>query len=176
MNLSDPPPPDVREHYKLDEKSTPDGRVYVAVKRGMYGLPQAGILAQEQLKERLNKHGYEQSTFTPGFWTHKWRPISFSLVLDNFGIKYVGKEHANHLISVIANDYDYTVDWDGKQYLGLALDWDYAKRLVHLSMPEYIPDTLTCFNHEHPTRVQYSPYQHTPIMYGAAVQFAKDKD
>ena len=43
-------------------------------------------------------------------------------------------------------------------------------------MPEYIPDALTCFNHKHPTCVQYSPHQHTPIVYGAAVQFAKDDD
>jgi hypothetical protein len=32
-------------HYKLNEKATPDGFVYVAIKKGMYGLPQAGILA-----------------------------------------------------------------------------------------------------------------------------------
>ena len=39
----------------------------------MYNLtnkatPQAGILAQELLEQRLNKHGYHQSPITPGLW------------------------------------------------------------------------------------------------------------
>ena len=54
LKLSDMPN-DVIEHYKLKEKATPDGSVYVCVKRGMYGLPQAGILAQELLEERLKR-------------------------------------------------------------------------------------------------------------------------
>jgi hypothetical protein len=76
-------PKDIIELYNLKEKSK-NGAVYVSVKRGMYGLPQSGILAQELLEKRLNKHGYFQSKYTPGFWTHTWRPISFSLVVDDF--------------------------------------------------------------------------------------------
>ena len=60
----------------------------------MYGLPQAGIIAQKLLEERLAKHGYRQSVTTPGLWKHDTRPICFSLVVDNFGVKYVGEEHA----------------------------------------------------------------------------------
>ena len=60
----------------------------------MYGLPQAGILAQQLLEERLNKHGFYQNK-APGLWTHNTRPISFTLVVDDFEIKYVGKEHAD---------------------------------------------------------------------------------
>ncbi len=71
MKLSDMPE-DVIDHYNLNEKATEDGSIYVAVKRGMYGLPQAGILAQELLEQRLNAHGYHQSKFTPGLWTHEW--------------------------------------------------------------------------------------------------------
>ncbi len=64
----------VIENYGLHDKATHGGFVYVAVKRGMYGLPQAGILAQELLEERLNKHGYRQSKFTPNSWTHDYMP------------------------------------------------------------------------------------------------------
>ena len=42
----------------------------------------AGILAQELIETRLKAHGYQQSRFIPGLWTHKWRPICFSLVVD----------------------------------------------------------------------------------------------
>ncbi len=46
--------------YNLQDKVASDGHVYVEVRKGMYGLPQAGILAQELLEKRLNAHGYTQ--------------------------------------------------------------------------------------------------------------------
>ena len=52
----------------------------------MYGLTQAGLLAQELLEQRLQKQGYTQSKVTLGFWTHTWRPISFTLVVDDSGV------------------------------------------------------------------------------------------
>ena len=79
----------------------------------MYGLPQAGLLAQEQLITRLNKAGYIQSKVTPGFWKHAWQPISFTLVVNDFGVKYMGKEHAEHLIGVLKQDYEINTDWEG---------------------------------------------------------------
>ena len=69
----------------------------------MYGLPQVGLLAQKLLKKRLAKHGYKQSDVTPGLCTHKWRPIYFSLVVDDFGVKYVDEEHAAHLVSALTH-------------------------------------------------------------------------
>jgi hypothetical protein len=53
----------------------------------MYGLPQAGIIAQELLEQRLLKAGYTQSKITSGYWKHEWRPISLTLVVDDFGVK-----------------------------------------------------------------------------------------
>ena len=63
----------------------------------MYGLLQAGLLANEILEKRLNKRGYQQIKFVPGLWTHDCRPVQFILVVDNFRVKYVGEEHALHL-------------------------------------------------------------------------------
>ena len=68
-----------------------DDYIYTEIRRGMYGLPAAGILAQRILEKLLNKEGYKQSQVTPGFWTHDWLPESFSLCVDDFGVKYVGK-------------------------------------------------------------------------------------
>ena len=65
MKLSDFPET-VISHYNLCENSTPDGFVYVAIKRGMYGLPQSGILSQTLLETRLNAHGCHQSKIIPG--------------------------------------------------------------------------------------------------------------
>ena len=43
----DDTPEDERQEHKLHEKATPDGWVYVKVCKVMYGLQQAGLLAQE---------------------------------------------------------------------------------------------------------------------------------
>jgi hypothetical protein len=108
----------------------------------MYGLPQAGIIAQELLQERLLKAGYRQSKVTPGYWKHDWRPISFTLVVDDFGIKYINETNVNHLIQALKQDYEIEEDWEGTRYLDITLDWDYKKREVHLSMPGYVERAL----------------------------------
>jgi hypothetical protein len=93
----------------------------------MYGLPQAGIIAQELLEKRLLKVGYTQSKITPSYWKHEWRPISFTLVVDDFGVKYIGAEHVQHLLQVLRQDYEIEEDWEGTRYLGITIDWDYKK-------------------------------------------------
>ena len=71
----------------------------------MYGLPQAGFIAQELLADHLRQHGYMQSKRTPGLWLHETRPIQFSLVIDDFRVKYVRKENALHLLNTIQKYY-----------------------------------------------------------------------
>jgi hypothetical protein len=72
---------------------------------------------------------------THGLWTHDTNPISFSLVVDDFGVKYVGREHAEHLMACIKKYYNISRDWNGRAYSGLTLDWDYKNRTVDLSTP-----------------------------------------
>jgi hypothetical protein len=62
-------PKDIIEHYGLCEK-TIDGYVYMEIRKGMYGLPQAGFLANKLLKLRLARHGYFEQAHTPGLWKH----------------------------------------------------------------------------------------------------------
>ena len=124
----------------------------------------------------LEKHGYLQSKLTPGFWKHKWRPISFSLVVDDFGVKYVGKQHITHLINALKENYEISQDWAGSKYCGLELDWDYKRREVHLSMPGYVAKALQRFNHKVESRRQYQPHQHVVPAYGAKVQLATPLD
>ena len=123
-------PEEVIEHYKLREIVTEDGYVYCEIQKGMYGLPQAGIIAQELHQERLAKVGYHQRKIIPGLWTHKMRNICFTLVVDNFTIKYTKKEDVQHLIDALEKDYTISTDWDATKYIGLTIDWDYEKRKV----------------------------------------------
>jgi len=64
-----------------------DGYYYVEIAKGIYGLPQAGLLAQEKLIDHLRKKGYNMAKNTPCLFTHKTRKITFTLVVDDFGIK-----------------------------------------------------------------------------------------
>ena len=58
-------PEEIRKQYNLDAIAV-NGWVYVEIRKGMYGLPQAGILANKLLKQRLAKHGYYKCKHTPG--------------------------------------------------------------------------------------------------------------
>ena len=175
LKLSDMPD-DVIAHYKLRDIATPDGYVYCEIRQGMYGLPQAGIIAQELLAKRLKEHGYSQSETTPGLWTHEWRPISFSLVVDDFGVKYVGEEHAQHLLQVVQKYYKCSFAKDGERYCGLTIKWDYEGKKVHLSMPGYVANALHRFQHPPPRIPQDQPHPHVQKNYGAKVQHAKEPD
>ena len=113
---------------------------------------------------------------TPGFWTHAWIPIRFTLVVDDFGVKYVGKEHADHLVRVLKEQYEIRKYLGGKKYIGLTFYWDYRKRQVHVSMPGYVNMELIRFKHRTPKRRQDQPYQHVIPNYGAKVQYAVGPD
>ena len=173
IKLSDIPDEIIKE-YKLKEKVTKNGSIYIEAIRGMYGLPQSGLLANQLLEKRLNRHGYHQSKYVPGLWKHTTRPIQFTLVVDDFGVKYVGEEHAQHLKLVLEEHYKVTTDWTGTRYIGITLDWDYDKRQVHLSMPGYVQKALKQFQHVWKGKTQDSPFQSEPIRYGAKKQYAKN--
>ena len=169
-------PEDFIHQYNLMGKVAKDDYIYTEIRRGMYGLPEAGILSQRILEKRMNKEWYKQIQVTPGFWTHDWLPVSFSLCVYDFGVKYVGKEHADHLMVVLSKRYNILSNWEGKRYLGLDLDWDYEKREVNLSMLTYVNNTLKRFNHKKPRKPQNQPYPHTKTVYGAKAQISKPED
>jgi hypothetical protein len=92
----------------------------------MYGLKQAGLLANQLLQTRLAPLGYYPARHTPGLWLHKTWPISYTLVVDDFTVKYVGKQHAEHLRNALLLTYELTTDWTATVYSGMTLKWDYT--------------------------------------------------
>ena len=95
-------PQHVIDQYSL-LKHVKNGFVHVEIRRAIYGLPQAGILANQQLRERLAPFGYYEVAHTLSVWRHVTKPVQFSLVVDDFGVKYVGEEHVHHLIKALKN-------------------------------------------------------------------------
>ncbi|KAL7485101.1 hypothetical protein ACHAW6_012619 [Cyclotella cf. meneghiniana] len=142
----------------------------------MYGLLQAGTIAQQLLKKLLATKGYHQSTLTPGFWKHYWHPISCTLCVNDFGVKYIGIKHVQHLIQTLNKHYQTSQDWNRECYLGLTITWDYPEQQVHLSMPGYCQKAGQRFCQPTPTKQQHQPYPQTARTYGAKQQFGKTKD
>ena len=169
-------PDEIIEHYNLRPLVYKD-HVYIEINQGMYGLPQAGLLANNLLAQRLAHHGYYRTRHTPGLWRHVTRPISFALVVDDFAIKYVGKAHADHLIAALTQQYEgVTIDWAAKIFCGITIDWDYKRRTATLSMPQYITKALEKFQHPLPAKPQHAPHRHSAPQYGAKTQMIDPPD
>jgi hypothetical protein len=138
----------------------------------MYGLKQAGLLANQLLQTRLTPFGYYPARHTPGLWLHKTRPIAFSLVVDDFAVKYTGKQHADHLRNALLRRYELTTDWAAKVYSGMTLKWDYKNRTCDISMPGHVSNVLSKFQHDAPKHMQHTPSIYVTPVYGAKTQYA----
>jgi hypothetical protein len=109
------------------------------IRKGMYGLPQAGNLANKLLKEQLARHGYFEQPHTPGLWKHVTCPVWFNLCVNDFSIKYIGREHLQHLYNPLHKEtYEIVEDWTGNLYCWITLKWNCKKHHVDLVMPAYV--------------------------------------
>ncbi len=169
-------PEEIIEEYNLREIVTEDGYVCCKIRKGMYGLPQAGIIAQELLIETLAKHSYHQSKIILGLWTHETRPTTFTLVVDDFAIKIMSENNADHLINVLKKNYTITVDREATKYIVLTIEWDYENGKVHMHMPGYLAKAMTRFKHETPTKIQHSLHCHIEVKYGAEKQYVSNEE
>jgi hypothetical protein len=144
-------PGEIIQKYNLNDLAV-DVWVYIEIRNGMYGLKQAGLLANQLLHTRLAPFGYYPARHTPGMWLHKTRPISFTLVVNDFAVKYVGKQHAEHLWNTLLQTYELTTDWTATVYSGITLKWD------------YISNVLSKFKHDAPKHPQHTPSRYvTPV-------------
>ena len=84
---------------------------YVEIRRGVYGLKESGVIAFDQLVQKLKRFGYEPMPQTPGPWKHTYRRTTFTLFVDNFGIHYFSKDDSDHLIDAICTTYECSIDW-----------------------------------------------------------------
>jgi hypothetical protein len=165
--------PEVISKYDLQRFITRDSILF-EVNKGMYGLPQAGLLAQQRTIDHLAKHGYHQ-TATPCLFRHTSNGTDFCLVVDDFGVKYSSLEGVNHLIDTLKLLYEITIRWKGEEYLGLSIDFDKTTRTVSISLPNYINKVLKRFA---PTLTKgtRSPSIYSPPTYGAAAQLSSAED
>ena len=93
-------------------------------------------------------------------WRHAWRPISFTLVVDDFGVKYKGVNNANHLLKSLEEHYDVSVNWKGELYVGIKLNWNYGKGYVDTHVPGFVKKKLHKYQHPPPKKTQLCLLNH----------------
>jgi hypothetical protein len=81
------------------------------IRKGTYGLPQAGKLTNKQMIVALASFGYCPVPITTGLWRHDTRNITFCLIVDNCGVQYINKDNADLLIARL-QAYNYQLSFD----------------------------------------------------------------
>ena len=97
-------PDEIIDQYSLRTLSS-DGWVYLEIRKGKPGLKKSGRIANDRLKAHLAYSGFTPVTITPALWKHNTKPIIFSLVVDDFWVKYISKENYDHLIQALQKLY-----------------------------------------------------------------------
>ena len=142
-------PEEIKKEYSTEKYHSNDNYIYCKIKRGMYGL----------------------NPLSPIIWTHESRRTVFCLCVDDFGVKYFNKNDAEHLINAL-RDYQITIDWTGKNYCGLHLNWNYDKGWVDVTMPNYVEKTLKKLNHKKPNKSVTAPHKWNMPAYSRKPQMA----
>ena len=119
-------PQEIIDEYACHKIVSYNRWVYLEIVKGMFLLKQAGIIANVKLTKHLEKFGYHPVRHTPGLWKHNTRATIFTLVVDDFTIKYASKQDANHLLQALCTKYTISVDWVASLYTGITLDWNYT--------------------------------------------------
>ena len=81
-------------------------------------------------------------------------------------------KHSQHIINSLQQKYITTVDWTSKNFLGLDIDWNYQKRHVTISIPNYINQILHKFQHPLNLKPTNSPPKYNAPTYGAKMQYS----
>jgi hypothetical protein len=137
----------------------------------VYGFKQAGLISNRLLQKRLAPFGYYLDRHTPGLWLNKTRPIAFSLIVDDLTVKYVGKQHADHLRDSLLRSYELTADWEGKVYSCMTLQRDYKSKMCDISMHGCVANVLNKLQHDTPKHPQHTPSRCGVPIYGAKTQY-----
>jgi hypothetical protein len=169
-------PQKIIDKYNLEPLFNKDDFIMVEISKGIYGLPQAGKLAQDRLVVQLAKHGYNPTPSNPCLFRHTSGNIYFTLVVDDFGVIYKDRASAEHLISALSELYVLTTDWSGSKYIGIEIDYNIEERTVKLSMPGYVEKALNRFGVIRQPRATNSPILFTPITYGSTSQLCPADD
>jgi hypothetical protein len=149
-------------YIKVDKSGK--GYVLFRIDRTMYGLKEAGQLSHRRLVRLLSSFDFFE-TNTPCLFRHTTRPISFVLVVDDFGVKYHSKADFDFLVFALSSLYHVKPHPIASKFLGLTIHHDRPARSISLSYPGYVDALLLRLR---PLGVKSAPTPaiYTPPSYG----------
>ena len=168
-------PEDIIEEYG-EHMTWLGDKTMVRIVKGIYGLPQAGRLAHEKLCRLLKRHDYHACPNTPCLFVHATNGVKFTLVVDDFAIKYGNRPGVEHLFAAIREEYRLEVDWQGSKYIGMSIEYNKKERWLRLSMPGYVEAALARFGVVRSGKPTHNPTKFDPIVYGQRIQLADADD
>lgn len=98
-------PQKIIDQYNLVPLAHTNGYIYIKISKGMYRLPQAGRIANDQLQKHLKNTDITTKKKTNGLWSHETCNTSFVLVVDNFRTQYTSDNNIQHSISALKDLY-----------------------------------------------------------------------
>ena len=140
-------PHEIIDTYDLKALVDDQGWICMHINKGMYGLKQASIIANQELVKHMYPFGYHPVKHTPGLWVHDSKKTLFSLVVENLCVQYCSTEDADCFLNSLRAKYLITFDVTAKVYIGIKLKWDYVHRTVTLLMPSYVHKALHRLQH-----------------------------
>ena len=145
-----------------------DTRILWEVTMALYGTPQAGMLAQRDVNRLLVAGGFYECPMTPCLYRHPTRNLRFVVWVDDFMVVFERGHRADveYLLQVLSAQYDFKVDWTGRNYLGLTIVYDRQKRTITVSIPGYVKRMLAEFSVVISARDPGSPIAYITPRYG----------
>ena len=95
---------EIRNEYDIASFEE-NGYLQVKIRKGIYGLKETGIIAFKRLVKNIAHLEYRPARLTPRLWKYDLHNITFTLVVDDFGIKYCNNEDLKHLLSCLQQYY-----------------------------------------------------------------------
>ncbi len=104
-------------------------------------------------------------TSTPCLFRHPTRPITFCLVVDDFGVKYTNRHDFHYLVSCLSSIYHVKAHPLAARFLGFTIQHDRQARTLSLAYPGYI-DALLARLRPDGIRPCSTPSVYVPPRYG----------
>lgn len=142
-------------------------KILFQVNGTIYGHPASGHIAQNDLIEHLKKYDYTSTREVPCLFTHPTSGISFTLVVDDFGIKYTNDDNLKQFLSILQqpiSKWKIKVDRTGGKYNGIRLNWNYNENTLIQDIPNYVTDNIARLNLQIKNR--RTPAKYIPPQYG----------
>ena len=170
FNLSQTPK-DFQSQHNLHALVDNPGCVCAQINWSLHRLEENGSIANEDIVvDHSLQFGRHEIKHTAGLFTHVTRPIQFSLVVDDFGVKWVNHADLNHLLESPRTKHTMTCDSEWKQFAEMHLQWNCDTGKVVCSMDWHVKDALR----ELEVTKSKRHFKGPTINCGARIQFVKD--